>query len=106
MSNPRNSNPQALRRRKRRRPARKAGAGAPASPELRPNAETWLDFTDLVFIDPVGTGYSRFVATGDDARKRFYSIDGDVSSIALGSAAGWKNTTACRRQNSSPARAM
>ena len=54
-----------------------------ASPELQPNAETWLDFTDLVFIDPVGTGYSRFVATGDDVRKRFFSVDGDVSSIAL-----------------------
>jgi carboxypeptidase C (cathepsin A) len=36
-----------------------------------------------VFIDPVGTGYSRFVASGDDARKRFYSVDGDVSAIAL-----------------------
>ena len=54
-----------------------------ASPDLKPNAETWLDFTDLVFIDPVGTGYSRFVATGDDVRKRFFSIDGDVNSIAL-----------------------
>jgi carboxypeptidase C (cathepsin A) len=54
-----------------------------ASPDLGPNAETWLDFTDLVFIDPVGTGYSRFVATGEDVRKRFYSVDGDVSSIAL-----------------------
>ena len=43
-----------------------------ASPDLQPNAETWLDFTDLVFIDPVGTGYSRFVATGDDVRKRFF----------------------------------
>jgi carboxypeptidase C (cathepsin A) len=54
-----------------------------ASPEVRPNVETWLDFTDLVFIDPVGTGYSRFVASGEDARKRFYSVDGDVNSIAL-----------------------
>lgn len=54
-----------------------------ASPEVRPNAETWLDFTDLVFVDPVGTGYSRFLARGDDARKRFYSVDGDVNSIAL-----------------------
>jgi carboxypeptidase C (cathepsin A) len=53
------------------------------SPDLQPNAETWLDFTDLVFIDPVGTGYSRFVASGEDVRKRFYSIDGDVNSIAL-----------------------
>jgi carboxypeptidase C (cathepsin A) len=54
-----------------------------ASPDLLPNAETWLDFTDLVFIDPVGTGYSRFVANGDDVRKRFFSIDGDVNSIAV-----------------------
>jgi carboxypeptidase C (cathepsin A) len=54
-----------------------------ASPDLQPNAETWLDFTDLVFIDPAGTGYSRFVATGEDVRKRFYSVDGDVNSIAL-----------------------
>src|SRR6516225_710539 len=54
-----------------------------ASPEVKPNAETWLDFTDLVFIDPVGTGYSRFVASGEDVRKRIYSVDGDVNSIAL-----------------------
>jgi carboxypeptidase C (cathepsin A) len=52
-------------------------------PDLQPNAETWLDFTDLVYIDPVGTGYSRFVATGEDVRKRFFSIDGDVSAIAV-----------------------
>jgi carboxypeptidase C (cathepsin A) len=58
-------------------------AVASASPDLQPNAETWLDFTDLVFIDPVGTGYSRFVAAGEDARKRFFSIDGDVNSIAV-----------------------
>jgi carboxypeptidase C (cathepsin A) len=50
---------------------------------LEPNAETWLDFTDLVFIDPLGTGYSRMVAHGDDARKRFLTVDGDVDSIAL-----------------------
>jgi carboxypeptidase C (cathepsin A) len=54
-----------------------------ASPDLVPNAETWLDFTDLVFIDPVGTGYSRFAATGEEVRKRFYSVDGDVNAIAL-----------------------
>jgi carboxypeptidase C (cathepsin A) len=58
-------------------------ADASASPNLQPNAETWLDFTDLVFIDPVGTGYSRFVATGEDVRKRLFSVDGDVNSIAL-----------------------
>lgn len=59
------------------------GAVSSATPDLLPNAETWLDFTDLVFIDPVGTGYSRFVASGEDVRKRFYSVDGDVNALAL-----------------------
>ena len=53
------------------------------TPAVQPNADTWLDFTDLVYIDPVGTGYSRFVASGDEVRKRFLAVDGDVSSIAL-----------------------
>lgn len=59
------------------------GAVSSATPDLLPNAETWLDFTDLVFIDPVGTGYSRFVVSGEDVRKRFLSVDGDVNSISL-----------------------
>lgn len=29
-----------------------------ATPALIPNAETWLDFADLVFIDPPSTGFS------------------------------------------------
>ena len=54
-----------------------------ASSELEPNAETWLDFTDLVYIDPVGTGFSRFVATGEEVRKRFFSVEGDVATMAV-----------------------
>jgi carboxypeptidase C (cathepsin A) len=54
-----------------------------ASPELKPNADTWLDFTDLVFIDPVDTGYSRFVSTEEDVRKHFFSVDGDVNAMAV-----------------------
>ncbi|GJE56780.1 S10 family peptidase [Methylobacterium thuringiense] len=46
---------------------------------LQPNAETWLDFTDLVFIDPVGTGYSR-AADGDG--KSYWNVDGDASVLA------------------------
>jgi carboxypeptidase C (cathepsin A) len=56
-----------------RLPINGEAAASSAPPDLQPNAETWLDFTDLVFIDPVGTGYSRFVATGEDVRKRFFS---------------------------------
>ena len=38
----------------------KEGGGMPDFPyALKDNARTWLWFTDLVFVDPVGTGYSR-----------------------------------------------
>jgi carboxypeptidase C (cathepsin A) len=58
-------------------------SAAPSAPaHLRDNEETWLDFTDLVFIDPVGAGYSRFLAAGDDLRKRVWSVAGDIESIA------------------------
>lgn len=60
------------------------GAAAPPStpPRLVDNAETWLAFTDLVFIDPPGTGYSRLVGSGDDIRRRAYSVDGDIDFLA------------------------
>ena len=50
------------------------------------NAETWLRFTDLVFVDPVGTGFSRAVGKGDagtDADGRpFWGIKSDLRSLA------------------------
>jgi carboxypeptidase C (cathepsin A) len=55
-----------------------------ASPVPVDNAETWLDFTDLVFIDPIGTGFSKLLVNTEDNRKRYYSVTGDVSSIADG----------------------
>jgi carboxypeptidase C (cathepsin A) len=58
-----------------------AVSSAPA--DLKPNAETWLDFTDLVFIDPVGTGFSRFVATDEDVRRHFFSVEGDADALAV-----------------------
>ena len=51
------------------------------SPAVVDNADTWLDFTDLVFIDPAGTGYSRFFDNGEDVRRRLWSVDGDVESL-------------------------
>ncbi len=81
-------------------------AAAPSAPvPLIPNIETWLDFTDLVFIDPVGTGFSQITpasSRGDDkvgegkTRRRggregnreeggasyFWSMDGDIESIS------------------------
>ena len=78
-----------------------------ASPDLQPNAETWLDFTDLVFIDPVDTGYSRFVASGEDVRKPLL-LDRRRRQLACGRdppLAG-KTRPAAARRNSSPAKAM
>jgi carboxypeptidase C (cathepsin A) len=57
--------------------------GVSPSPERKANAETWLDFSDLVFIDPVGTGYSRFIATSEDVRKKYFSAEGDITANAV-----------------------
>ncbi|MDQ2805277.1 MAG: peptidase S10, partial [Pseudomonadota bacterium] len=60
-----------------------ADATAPsASPAPMPNADTWLDFTDLVFIDPAGTGYSRLLGDRDAERRRLWSVQGDIDSLA------------------------
>jgi carboxypeptidase C (cathepsin A) len=57
---------------------------SPSSPPvLVDNAETWLDFTDLVFVDPPGTGYSRIVAPGEEARKKLWSVDGDIEALSV-----------------------
>lgn len=48
--------------------------------QLVDNPYSLLDITDLVFIDPVSTGYSR-AAPGEDA-KQFHGVDSDVQSVA------------------------
>ena len=53
---------------------------APLPPyHLVDNEATWLDATDLVFIDPVSTGYSRS-ATGEDP-KQFHGFKEDLASV-------------------------
>lgn len=52
------------------------GTILPKSYELVDNEYTWLDFTDIVFVDPVGTGYSR--ASDDANAQQFYNMDEDV----------------------------
>lgn len=51
-----------------------------ADAKLVDNPQSWLDFTDLVLIDPMGTGWSR-TAKADDAAK-YYSVGADAESIA------------------------
>ena len=54
--------------------------GSPSPPySARENEYSWLPFTDLVFIDPVGTGYSR-PAQGENG-KQFYGIKEDLESV-------------------------
>ncbi|HTS64686.1 MAG TPA: hypothetical protein VMH28_21835 [Candidatus Acidoferrales bacterium] len=68
------------------------GGMGPRSPKLKPNGtmppppyevkdnqETWLDATDLVFIDPVGTGYSR--AKNVEVARRMNGVQGDIQSV-------------------------
>ncbi|AYD01855.1 carboxypeptidase [Neorhizobium sp. NCHU2750] len=49
------------------------------APTLEDNPETWLGFTDLVFVDPVGTGWSR---AASDAQNAFYGVRADAESLA------------------------
>ena len=48
--------------------------------KLRDNPDTWLAFTDLVLVDPIGTGWSR-ATTGDDA-KHFWGVRSDADAMA------------------------
>lgn len=59
----------------------------PASPaRLQDNPDSWIGFTDLVFIDPVGTGYSRMLPGPDGAPrdpKPYYTVESDLNAIAI-----------------------
>ncbi|HVH02628.1 MAG TPA: peptidase S10 [Amaricoccus sp.] len=65
-----------------RLPMDPAGPVPSQDPELVANAETWLPFTDLVFVDPVGTGFSRLIDPDDAKRGRYLSVDGDVEALS------------------------
>ncbi len=53
---------------------------APAPYSVTDNANCLLDKTDLVFIDPVGTGFSHAVGKSKD--KDFWGVDEDAKSLA------------------------
>lgn len=63
-----------------RRVAMLADGGMPPPPfELVDNEYSWLDLTDLVFIDPVGTGFSR-PATPEKG-KEFWGLEQDIKTV-------------------------
>ncbi|MBB2673948.1 carboxypeptidase [Rhizobium sophoriradicis] len=51
-----------------------------ANAKLVDNPQSWLDFTDLVLIDPIGTGWSRTVKAEDASN--YYNVNSDAQSIA------------------------
>jgi carboxypeptidase C (cathepsin A) len=54
--------------------------GMPAPPyRLVDNEYSWLDLTDMVFIDPVGTGFSR--PSEPEKGKQFWGLEGDIQSV-------------------------
>src|SRR6266478_6080969 len=57
-----------------------ADATPPAPYKLSENPHCLLDKTDLVFLDPVGTGFSHAVGKAQD--KDFWGVDQDVKSLA------------------------
>ncbi|HVU17029.1 MAG TPA: hypothetical protein VHD32_08885 [Candidatus Didemnitutus sp.] len=56
------------------------GDSLPPPYKWQDNEFSWLDQTDLVFIDPVSTGYSR--AAKDVDAKQFHGFTGDIESVA------------------------
>ena len=56
---------------------------SPSDPTtLTDNQGTWLDFTDLVFIDPIGTGFSRSLVPEAESKKLFYSTEPDIEYLS------------------------
>lgn len=51
-----------------------------SSVHLVDNPDTWLAYTDLVLIDPIGTGWSR--AAKRDGAEAFWNVDADAESMA------------------------
>ena len=58
------------------------GAAAVQPVALADNPDAWLDFTDLVFVDPVATGFSRSAAGTDEADKAFFGVEKDADAMA------------------------
>ncbi len=61
-----------------------AGQGDSPSDPAHPvdNPGSWLPFSDLVFIDPIGTGFSRSLVDGGTTKKLFYSTNPDIEYLS------------------------
>jgi carboxypeptidase C (cathepsin A) len=59
-----------------------AGDAPSDSSELQDNPHTWLDMTDLVFIDPIGTGFSRALEEPAKAKADFFATEPDIKYLS------------------------
>ena len=60
-----------------------ADGDSPSDPaRLMDNAGSWLDFTDIVFLDPVGTGFSKSYVSEDETKKQFYGARQDITYLS------------------------
>ena len=60
-----------------------AAGDSPSDPAVASdNPNSWLDFTDMVFIDPVGTGFSRSLVDDERSKKEFYSTEADIKYLS------------------------
>ncbi|MBB4155568.1 carboxypeptidase C (cathepsin A) [Sphingomonas jinjuensis] len=60
-------------------PRRLGPRDASGNRALLDNGETLLDVADLVFVDPVGTGFSRPLRPGGG--QRYWSVEGDATAV-------------------------
>lgn len=69
------------------------GSPSPPPVSIVDNVESWLPFTDLVFVDPVGTGFSRGIEQNGDSGSRdetdksnpdspFFGLNKDLESLS------------------------
>ena len=68
--------------------------GFPVQPYgVKENPHSILDIADIVYVNPVNTGYSRLIGEGDQKpdRKDFFGVRADISYLA-----GWINTFVTR----------
>ena len=60
-----------------------AGDSASDPATLTDNPGTWLDVTDEVFIDPIGTGFSKSLVDEAETKKLFYAPTPDIEYLSL-----------------------
>jgi carboxypeptidase C (cathepsin A) len=76
-----------------------AGRCPSDAPVTTDNPNSWLDFTDLVFIDPIGTGFSRSLVDEAETKKPSMPTTRTSNICPRSSMTGWSRRAGCARPN-------